>query len=119
MHRNVGQFAEAQKLFEQALTVHNDFEEAHLGLASVLRSQGMHQEALPHLQKAISLNPQNEVSWYQLAQVERSLGNVAEQQRALAVFRRLHDKANQQNGLEPVFSPSEVTKQEVDPNAAQ
>jgi hypothetical protein len=43
------------------------------------------------------------------------LGNVAEQQKALAEFRRLHDIANQQKEVEPVFSPREVTKQEVDP----
>jgi hypothetical protein len=31
----------------------------------------------------------------------------------------LHDRSNQQKGLEPVFSPREVTKQEVDTNNAQ
>jgi hypothetical protein len=51
--------------------------------------------------------------------VQKALGNTAEQQKALAEYRRLHDKANQQKGLEPVFSPREVTKQQVDPNAQQ
>jgi len=27
----------------------------------------------------------------------------------------LHDRSSQQRGLEPVFSPREVTKQEVEP----
>ena len=38
---------------------------------------------------------------------------------ALAEYRRLHDIANQQKEVEPVFSPREVTKQEVDPTPAQ
>jgi predicted Zn-dependent protease len=73
--------------------------------------------ALPHLNQAIQLNAQNEVAWYRLAQVQKALGNTTEQQKALAEYRRLHDKANQQIGIEPVFSPREVTKQAVDPNA--
>jgi len=75
--------------------------------------------ALPHLHKAIELDAQNEVAWYRLGQVQKALGNAAEQQKALAEYRRLHDKGNQQRGLEPVFSPREVTKQEVDPSATQ
>jgi hypothetical protein len=33
----------------------------------------------------------------------------------MAEYRRLHDRSSQQHGLEPVFSPREVTKQEVEP----
>jgi tetratricopeptide (TPR) repeat protein len=117
VRRKSGQFDEAQKLFEAALKNYPNFEEAHLGLASVLLSLQKTELALPHLLKAIELNPQNEVAWYRLGQLQKALGNTAEQQNALAEYRRLHDKANQQRGLEPVFSPREVTKQEVDPNA--
>jgi tetratricopeptide (TPR) repeat protein len=117
VRRKSGQFDEAQKLFEAALKNYPNFEEAHLGLASVLLSLQKTELALPHLLKAIELNPQNEVAWYRLGQLQKALGNRAEQQKALAEYRRLHDKANQQRGLEPVFSPREVTKQEVDPNA--
>jgi tetratricopeptide (TPR) repeat protein len=117
VRRKSGQFDEAQKLFEAALKNYPNFEEAHLGLASVLLSLQKTELALPHLLKAIELNPQNEVAWYRLGQLQKALGNTAEQQKALAEYRRLHDKANQQRGLEPVFSPREVTKQEVDPNA--
>jgi tetratricopeptide (TPR) repeat protein len=60
-HRNEGPLEEAQKLFERALKSHPDFEEAQLGLASVLMSQQKPQQALPHLQKAIELNPKNAV----------------------------------------------------------
>ena len=117
IRRKSGQFDEAQKFFEAALKNYPNFEEAHLGLASVLLSLQKPELALPHLQQAIELNAQNEVAWYRLGQVQKALGNTVDQQRALAEYRRLHDKANQQIGIEPVFSPREVTKQAVDPNA--
>ena len=117
LRRKGGQFDEVQRLFESALKNYPNFEEAHLGLASVLLSLQKPELALPHLRKAVEVNPQSEVGWYRLGQVQKALGNTDGQQKALAEYRRLHDAANQQRGLEPVFSPREVTKQEVDPNA--
>jgi hypothetical protein len=63
----------------------------------------------------VALEAENEVCWYRLAKIQRSLGNVAEQQKALAEYQRLHEIANQQKEVEPVFSPREATKQQVDP----
>jgi tetratricopeptide (TPR) repeat protein len=113
------QLGNAQKFFELALKNYPDFEEAHVGLAATLVTLQQPEQALPHLQKAITANPQDEAAWYRLFQVQRSLGNAAEEQKALAEFKLLHQKSVQQNGLEPVFSPREVTKQEVQPEAAQ
>ena len=45
--RTAGQLEEAQEFFELALKSHPDFEEAHLGLASVLASLQKPAEALP------------------------------------------------------------------------
>jgi tetratricopeptide (TPR) repeat protein len=118
--RNGGQFEEAQKLFEQALNSHPDFEEAQLGLASVLMSQQKPQQALPHLRKAIELNQENEVSWYRLSQVQRSLGNSKEAQDAFAKYQQLHQqKASLDEAGKRFLSPSEVTRQQVDSNAPQ
>jgi len=117
LQRKSGQFDQAQRFFEAALKNYPNFEEAHLGLASVLLSLQKPELALPHLHQAIELNAENEVAWYRLGQVQKALGNTVDQQRAFAEYRRLHDKANQQIGIEPVFSPHEVTKQAVDPNA--
>lgn len=117
LQRKSGQFDQAQRFFEAALKNYPNFEEAHLGLASVLLSLQKPELALPHLHQAIELNAENEVAWYRLGQVQKALGNTVDQQRAFAEYRRLHDKANQQIGIEPVFSPPEVTKQAVDPNA--
>lgn len=118
LHRNAGELDDAQKFFEMALKYYPNFEEAHLGLASVLMFEQKPELALPHIQKAIALNAENEVSWYRLVQVERALGNVREQQKALAEFQRLRShEASQQAAVRELFSPDEVTKQKLDPNA--
>jgi tetratricopeptide (TPR) repeat protein len=119
MCRKNKQVEEAQRYFEQALQHYPDFAEAQLGLAAVLLEKNQPAQALPHAQRAVAVDPENEVCWYRLAKIQRSLGNVAEQQKALAEYRRLHDIANQQKEVEPVFSPREVTKQEVDATPSQ
>ncbi|HET6177528.1 MAG TPA: tetratricopeptide repeat protein [Candidatus Sulfotelmatobacter sp.] len=119
MRRKARQFDDAQRYFEQALQHYPDFAEAQLGLGAVLLEKKLSDQALVHVQRAVAIDPENEVAWYRLAQTEKALGHAAEQQKALTEYRRLHDRTNQQHEIEPVFSPREVTKQEVDPNAAQ
>ena len=119
VHRNAGEFGDAEKYFELALKKYPNFEEAHLGLAAVLMHIGNPTLALFHLQKAIAIDPGNEVSWYRLSQVERTLGDVAEAQSAIAKFHELHStKPVQEESGKPVFaSTSEVTKQTIDGDA--
>jgi len=119
MRRKAHQFDEAQQYFELAVQHYPDFSEAQLGLAAVLLEKKMPEQALVHAQRAAAVDPDNEVAWYRVAQIQKALGNTREQQKSLTEYRRLHDRSAQQKGLEPVFSPREVTKQEVDPNAAQ
>ena len=119
MRRKSKQNEEAQKYFEQAIQRYPDFAEAQLGLAAVLLEKNQPEQALLHAQRAVAVDPENEVCWYRLAKIQRSLGNAAEQQKALAQYRHLHDIANQQREVEPVFSPREVTKQEVDSSPSQ
>ena len=118
IHRNAGEFDEAQKFFALAVQYHPDFEEAQLGLASVLMSQQKPDVALPHLQKAVALNAGNEVAWYRLSQVQGMLGHEAEQKKAFAEFQRLRNqKSSQQEAGKQIFSPDEVTPQQLDPTA--
>ena len=119
INRQAGKLSEAQQCFEAALKNYPDFEEAHVGMAAILIALEKPAEALPHLQKAIASNSADEAAWYRLSQVERRLGHAAEEKKALAEFGKLHEKSVQQRGLGPIFSPREVTKQEVDPEAAQ
>jgi tetratricopeptide (TPR) repeat protein len=114
--RNSGQLDEARQFFEGALQYYPDFEEAHLGLAAVLTSLQKPELALPHLQKAIALNPQNDVSWYRLSQVHGMLGNDAERQKALAEFQRLKSrKSSMAEAAREILSPDEVTRQQLEP----
>jgi tetratricopeptide (TPR) repeat protein len=117
LRRKANRFDEARQYFEQALQHYPDFPEAQLGLAAVLQAKKLNDQAVIHAQRAVAIDPENEVGWYRLAQIQKALGNNAEQEKALAEYRRLHDKSSQQRGLEPVFSPREVTKQEVEPAA--
>ena len=116
--RKAGDFDQAQKFFERVLSDHPDFEEAQVALVATLISLNKPQEALPHVQRAIALRADDEAAWYRLAQVQRALGNTAEQRKALAEFGRLHEKAQLRQELLPMAPPLEVTKQEVDPNTA-
>jgi tetratricopeptide (TPR) repeat protein len=117
IHRNAGEFDKAQKFFEQALQYYPDFEEAQLGLAAVLMSLQKPDLALPHLQKAVTLNAGNEVAWYRLSQVQGMLGHEAEQKKAFAEFQSLRShKSSQEEAGKQVFSPDEVTRQQLDPS---
>jgi tetratricopeptide (TPR) repeat protein len=117
LRRKANRFDEAQQYFEQALQHYPDFPEAQLGLAAVLQAKKLNDQAVIHAQRAVAIDPENEVGWYRLAQIQKALGHNAEQEKALAEYRRLHDRSSQQRGLEPVFAPREVTKQEVEPAA--
>ena len=117
-HRKAGDLLKAQKYFELALKDYPDFQEAQVGLGRVLLALGKPDLALPHLEKAIALNPADEVSYYHLAQVHRARGNTGEQQKALAEFRRLRSqRLQEEKALADLFEHREVTKQELDPEA--
>jgi len=116
IHRKSDQRAKAKQLFEAALESYPDFEEAHVGLARLLIAMGKPDLALPHLRKAVSLNPEDAVCYFHLAQAYGSLGNKADQQRAQSEFQRLQSQREQQEKsmLKGAFSAPDVTKQELD-----
>jgi tetratricopeptide (TPR) repeat protein len=112
--RKTWELNKARELFEMALQYYPDFEEAHVGLARVLLAQQKADPALAHLQKAVSLNREDDVAYYQLAAVYRHMGNANEQQKALAEFRNLRARrAQQQSALVEVSPVRTVTKQEL------
>ena len=89
MRRKAGELEAARGLFEKALTQYPAFEQAQVGLARTLIALGRPADAVPHLQAALKINPDNEVAWYQLGQAHRALGHTAEQEKALAEFNRV------------------------------
>lgn len=113
-HRNLGEMAEAEKFFDQALKYYPDFEQGNLGLAWVLLKEGKPEPAREHVQKAIAANRSNEVAWYRLGQIERALGNIPGEQKALTEFQRLRQEKGAREDARVMFSPDEVTKQKAD-----
>ena len=113
IHRKSGEFDEARQYFEAALKFYPDFEDALVGLGRMLVTLGKPDLALPRLQQAIALNPNNEVAWYHVAQAHRARGDAAAQQAALAEFQRARDaQSRQPPGAQ---ARREVTRQALDP----
>lgn len=115
IHREGGDLPSAEKYFKMALSQYSDFQEAQVGLGATLISMDRASEALAHLQKAVELNPTDEVAWYRLSQAQKKLGNKEEQRRALVEYQRLHEKANLQPRNQELFAGSEVSKQRIEP----
>ncbi len=114
MRRKSGQLDTAAASFRLALESYPDFEEALVGLGRSLLAAGDPAAALPHLRKAVAMNPRDEVAFYQIAQAHRALGQEAEQQAALATFERLRDEKARETVAVP-GDPATVTRQVIDP----
>jgi predicted Zn-dependent protease len=118
LHRRRGQLTAARQMFGRALEHYPDFDEAHIGLGRVLLALEQPGPALKHLQQAVKLSPDNPVPYFHLARAHQSAGNAAEQQNAMAAFRRiLSDSLKRQQSGMKILSPQEVTRQEMDPGA--
>jgi len=114
IHRKAGQLENAQKYFDIAVANYPNFEEAHVGLAATLMALQKPESALPNLEKAVALNPDDSVAWYRLAQVDRALNKEADQRKALAEFQRIRSQgADRLRGQ----SNAEITQQQLDPEA--
>lgn len=118
IHRKNAQFEKAKELFTQALSFYPEFEEALVGLGRTLISLGKPELALAPLQKAVGLDPQDEVSHYQIAQVYRALGKPEEQQKSLAEYQRLKALKSSRSETAPL-SRSEATRQQLDAKPPQ
>jgi len=90
-----------------------DFEEALVGLGGVYLDGHKPAQALAVLERAIKLNPKDDVAWYRIARADRATGNKEAQLKALATFQEL-SKAKPQH--KPV-ADEEVTPQHIDPTA--
>ena len=114
LHRKGGDLPAARTFFEKAIGHYPDFEDALVGLGRTLVALQQPRLALPHLNRAVALNPRSEVAYYQLAQAHRALGDTAAQEKALAVFEQLRSAA-ENPGEAATRARPEVTKQKLDP----
>jgi tetratricopeptide (TPR) repeat protein len=113
-YRNSGETEQAEKYFRLALKYYPDFEQANLGLAAVLVKQEKPEIARRLIRKAITSDPDDQVAWYRLAQVEHILGDEGARQKAFAEFQRLRQKSSEREASKGMYLQTEVTKQKVD-----
>ncbi len=113
LHRKATRFDQAKELFALAVKYYSDFEDALVGLGRTEVALHHAEQAITPLRKAISINSNNEVAWFQLAQAYRTIGNAAEQQKAFAEYQRSRNLKTQTLAA-PNFSRPEVTKQKVE-----
>jgi tetratricopeptide (TPR) repeat protein len=113
MHRKAGELEPARALFAQAVTHYPGFEPALVGLGRTEIALGRPADALPHLKKALAIDPEDEVALYQSAQAYRALGNTAEQEKALGEFNRVRTLAAERKSAVPQ-PKSDVTPQALD-----
>jgi len=109
----LGNLEEAGKGYEHVLELFPDFEEALVGLGGVYTDNHKAEQAVPLLEHATRLRPDDEIAWYRLARAERAIGNRDAQEKALAVFQKLHS-------AKPLHKPvtsDEVTPQQLDRGA--
>jgi tetratricopeptide (TPR) repeat protein len=110
--RKAANLEKARELFATAVKHYPDFEEGLVGLGRVLVSQGKANLALSPLTKAIALNPQDDVAYFQLYQAHRALGNASEAQAAQAEFQRLRARKRDAERRD-LLRPHVVTQQEL------
>ncbi len=111
LQSELGNLDEAQKGYEQVVARFPDFEDALVGLGGVLLQNQKPKEAIPPLEHATQMKPDDEVAWYRLALAERGVGNTEARQKAMArykVIREQKAKAEPRPAL-----PDEVTHQKV------
>jgi tetratricopeptide (TPR) repeat protein len=105
---------EARKQFEAVVARFPDFEQALVGLGGVYLQSQQGIQAVDPLKRATSLDANDEVAWYRLAQAERAAGHADEAQKALQTFKTLHAASSAPNKPPPT---DEVTPQQLDPGA--
>jgi predicted Zn-dependent protease len=81
---------DAIQQYQAVLEHYPDFEEALVGLGGVELESQKPADAIPLLERATHLKPEDEVAWYRLAQADRATGNRAGQAKAIEAFTRLH-----------------------------
>jgi tetratricopeptide (TPR) repeat protein len=113
MQAELGNLENARKGYEHVLELFPNFEEALVGLGGVYTDSHKPELAVPVLEHATRVNPDDEVAWYRLARAERAIGNKEAQEKALATFQKLHS-------AKPLHKPvtsDESTPQQLDREA--
>jgi len=112
LQRKAGELDRAVESFGAAVRSDPGFAEALVGLGRTLTALNRGAEAVPVLERATTLDPENDVAFYQLSQAYGAVGNTTAQQTALATFQRLRaTRRGEGDALGPVRP--DVTRQEL------
>jgi len=115
INQKAGQFDKAREFFERALKYYPDFQQAQLGLGGTLLSLDRAAAAVPHLQRAAALDPEDEVPYYRLARAYKALGEEKQAREMLARFEKLHSTRQAEGTPQLASGTADITKQTVDP----
>ncbi len=74
---SVGKSAEAEKSYQSILARWPQSLAAYVGLGNIHYSRKQYSEAISHLQKATSLQPESAVAWYNLTMAQAALGQLS------------------------------------------
>jgi tetratricopeptide (TPR) repeat protein len=86
----LGNLVDAAQQYGAVLELNPNFEPALVGLGGLNIQSQKPADAIPLLEHATRLKPQDEVAWYRLAQANAATGNKAGQANAMDAFMRLH-----------------------------
>lgn len=95
LDRQQREFPEAIEHFRHATQLDPRLFDAYLGLAKSLVGAGQTPDAIPPLEAAVKLQPENPTAHYQLAAVYRSVGRREDADKETAAYQRTATKARQ------------------------
>lgn len=95
---NANEFAEAEKLFREALQYNPRFAWGHYYMGQLFHKQGRDGEAMGEYKAAVVDDPQLRQAWLAIGRDLKRQGNEVEADRALAIFKKLEDRQNAAKG---------------------
>jgi tetratricopeptide (TPR) repeat protein len=105
---------EALKRFIRAIELQPGFPDAFIAAGKVLVSTDQPERAIPLLEKAVVLDPWNEVAHYRLAQALQKIGDRTRAERELAEFRRLRSGLESLRGIYRQVQEHRITSQRIE-----
>lgn len=106
--------AEALKRFRRAIELQPNFPDALIAAGKALIATEKSDQAIPLLEKALSLDPSNEVAHYRLAQAFQKIGDRTRAEQELAEFRRLRSALESLRGIYRQVQENRITSQRVE-----
>jgi tetratricopeptide (TPR) repeat protein len=106
--------ANALERFLRAIELQPNFPDALIAAGKVLISTEKSDQAIPLLEKAVSLDPSNEVARYRLAQAFQKTGNKARADQEFTEFRRLRSAMESLRGIYRQVQENRITTQRVE-----